>query len=90
MGGKSLGVGLARYRWPDAEWIIGNGVWASAALCGNVTIMLFETEAEAATAKSFIDGTGCSGGCTGNHQVVRVRGPGPLMITRDDLERITD
>jgi hypothetical protein len=31
--------------------------------------MLFETRAEAETAKAFIDNTGCGGSCIGNHSV---------------------
>lgn len=63
-------VGLARWRWPDAEWIIGNGKWASVTHCDVITVMLFETKAEAETAKEFIDKTGCGGGCRRLHEVV--------------------
>lgn len=52
-------IAVARRRWPAAEWIIGEGHYASVARCGTVTVMLFATPAEAKRAKALIDQTGC-------------------------------
>jgi hypothetical protein len=65
-------VNDARKRWSRAEWIIGNGPYASVSSCGDETVMLFATEAEALTAKSFIDKSGCGGCCRRAHSVVKL------------------
>lgn len=54
-------IAVARRRWPAAEWIIGDGHYASVARCGTVTVMLFATPAEAERAKALIDRTGFQG-----------------------------
>ncbi len=60
----------ARKKWPKAEWIIGDGPWASVSYCpGGLTVMLFGTCAEAAKAKSVIDENGCSGTCQLDHKI---------------------
>lgn len=60
----------ARERWPDAEWIIGHGRWASVAECrGTITVMLFSSPAEATQAKAFMD-THCFGTCPIHHRYV--------------------
>ena len=57
---------VARRRWPAAEWIIGEGRYAS----GDVTtVMLFATQAEAEHAKTLIDNLGCGGACVGEHEI---------------------
>lgn len=68
-------VAAARDRWPDAEWIIGTGVYASVAYCDVTTVMLFATEAEAARAKAFIDRLACGHACRVEHELVRLAPP---------------
>lgn len=60
---------VARRRWPDAEWIIGHGRYASVARCETTTVILFATPAEADQAKTLIDRTGCGHACRGEHQI---------------------
>lgn len=68
-------IGAARDIWPKAEWIIGNGPYASVSECHDrPTVMLFETMAEAATSKQFIDRSACGGRCIRAHRVVSLRG----------------
>ncbi len=62
-------VAVARRRWPAAEWIIGDGHYASIACCGTVTVMLFATPAEAERAKALIDRTGCGHACRRDHEI---------------------
>jgi hypothetical protein len=65
-------VAVARRRWPDAAWIIGSGRFASVAFCREVTVMLFQTMAEAQTAKRLIDRIACGGRCVRNHVVLPI------------------
>jgi hypothetical protein len=62
-------IAVARRRWPAAEWIIGDGRYASVACCGTVTVMLFATPAEAERAKALIDQTGCGHACRCDHEI---------------------
>lgn len=62
-------LAIARRRWPAAEWIIGDGHYASVARCGTVTVMLFATPAEAGRAKALIDRTGCGHACRRDHEI---------------------
>jgi hypothetical protein len=62
-------IAVARRRWPAAEWIIGDGHYASVARCGTVTVMLFATPTEAERAKVLIDRTGCGHACRGEHEI---------------------
>ena len=62
-------IAVARRRWPAAEWIIGEGHYASVAHCGTVTVMLFATPAEAGRAKALIDRTGCGHACRRDHEI---------------------
>ncbi len=70
---------LARGRWPQAEWIAGNGRYASAAYCGTTTVMLFASLAEAEHAKSLIDSTGCGHACRAEHELVDL-GKSPAAV----------
>jgi hypothetical protein len=63
-------VSAARNRWPAAEWIIGDGRYASVAYCGTTTVMLFATLAEAERAKTFIDRLACGHACQAGHEVI--------------------
>jgi len=65
-------VSQARRRWPEAVWIIGNGAYASVAYCGDTSVMLFSTQAEAMTAKEFIDRTACGHACHRRHEIVHL------------------
>lgn len=60
----------ARRRWPAAEWVIGDGPYASVAHCGVITVMLFAAKPEAEEAKAFIDHLACGGACTREHEIV--------------------
>ena len=62
-------VSVARRRWPAAEWIIGEGRYASVASCDVTTVMLFRTQAEAGHAKTLIDNLGCGGACIRKHEI---------------------
>lgn len=62
-------VAAARRKWPAAEWIIGDGRYASVARCDVTTVMLFATPAEAERAKALIDRTGCGHACRGEHEI---------------------
>jgi len=72
-------VTLARGTWPQAEWIAGNGRYASAAYCGTTTVMLFASLAEAEYAKSLIDSTGCGHACRAEHELVDL-GKSPAAV----------
>jgi hypothetical protein len=64
---------IARARWKKADWIEGDGEWATVAACRNLTITLHKTSAEAEKAKTFIDKIGCGGFCRRNHSVVHLK-----------------
>lgn len=61
---------LTRCMFPRAVWISGEGPYASLAWCRDLTIVLFDNESEALTAKYNIDKSGCGGACTGHHEIV--------------------
>jgi len=89
-------VTIARRRWPNAAWIIGEGPYASVSSCHHypdhewdepcscVTVMLFEDHAEAAEAKAFIDKLACGGCCTRDHKIVNLAAD----LRRADLSRM--
>lgn len=54
---------LALRRWPDAEWVSGEGPYALVAPCGVVTITLHKTLDSAERYKVPIDSTGCGHAC---------------------------
>jgi hypothetical protein len=63
-------IAAARRRWPAAEWIIGEGQYASVAYCDTTTIMLFRTLAEAQRAQALIDRLACGHACRREHELV--------------------
>jgi hypothetical protein len=65
-------VATARRRWPAAEWIIGNGRYASVAYCDVTTVILFATRAEAERAKALIDRIACGHACLREHEIVNL------------------
>ena len=68
-------VATARRRWPAAEWIIGDGRYASVAYCdATTTIMLFATPAEAECAEGFIDRLACGHACVREHEIADLGG----------------
>lgn len=66
---------LTKCMFPRAVWILGNGPIALIAWCRRPSITLWKDHAEALGSKSFIDRTGCGGGCTGRHEIVRIADP---------------
>lgn len=64
----------AKARWSDAEWVSGNGRFASLAHCRVLTVALYESEDAALKAKKWIDKCGCGGFCTGDHEIVDLEG----------------
>lgn len=60
----------AKKRWPDAEWISGDGPYASLAHCNVLTVQLHTTRTGAERAISFIDRIGCGGACSRDHDLV--------------------
>ena len=64
----------ASRRWPAAEWIRGDGRYASVAYCRTTTVALYPTENGAAKAREFIDRCGCGGACRRQHEVVDLEG----------------
>lgn len=73
---RSAYVAKARRRYPGAEWIMGNGPYASVAHCGVIsgviTIQLYATQAEAEIAKRVIDDTACGHRCHRHHEIVNL------------------
>jgi LRP1 type putative zinc finger protein len=84
-------IAVARRRWPAAEWIIGDGHYASVARCGTVTVMLFATPAEAERAKALIDRTGCGHACRRDHEITYLDDaqPGPAGAVPNDSARLS-
>jgi len=68
---------LAQRRWPRAEWIEGDGRWASVAHCRDLTVILHATAANAHAAVARIDRTACGGACSRHHEVVELVMPTP-------------
>jgi len=63
---------LAACMFPRAEWVVGEGAYASLAWCRPLTIELHETFAEAEAAKTLIDAIACGHTCTRRHEIVRL------------------
>jgi hypothetical protein len=61
---------LARCLWPRAEWIAGDGPYATLARCRVLTVELHTTEDTARKSLARIDGTGCGGRCYGDHELI--------------------
>jgi hypothetical protein len=57
---------LAKCRWRKAEWVSGNGRFASVSYCPRgITVQLYADRVEAEQAKAFIDRLACGGRCIG-------------------------
>ena len=63
---------LARCIWPKAEWIAGDGPYASVAYCRVLTVELHATADAAREALRIIDGHACGGRCYGRHELIRI------------------
>jgi hypothetical protein len=55
-----------------AEWVAGEGEYASLAWCRVLTVILFENKNDALMAKAGIDDIACGGRCYGHHEVIRL------------------
>ena len=60
-------------RMPEdkAEWVVGEGEWATLAWCRVLTVTLWPTFEKAASALATIEG-GCGGYCHQDHEIVRL------------------
>ncbi len=68
--------------WPDAEWIMGEGRWASLAHCRGLTVILFDSLDDARAAQDAIDRRACGGGCQRRHEVVELVIPAARVVAR--------
>ena len=66
---------LARCIWRKAEWISGNGEYASLAHCGVLTVELHKTLESVQKAKAVIDNSACGHRCVRDHEIVRLAAP---------------
>ncbi len=66
---------LAKCIWRRAEWISGNGAYATLAHCRVLTVELHQTLDTARQAKAAIDSTACGGRCYGRHELVQLADP---------------
>lgn len=66
---------LAKCMFPRAVWIHGTGPIALVAWCRQPSITLWTDQAEAGKSKAFIDSTGCGGGCSKRHELIRLAEP---------------
>jgi hypothetical protein len=63
----------ARCAWRKAEWITGQGPWATLAHCrGVLTITLHGTRRDAEQSLREIDRLGCGSGCGRMHEIVLI------------------
>ena len=62
----------ARERWPEAEWVDGNGRWATLARCEVLTVALHKRREDAERALDFLAMCGCGNRCLGKsrHELV--------------------
>jgi len=61
---------LARCVWPRAEWIAGDGPYATLAYCRVLTVELHRTREAADKALSEVERWGCGGRCHGEHELI--------------------
>jgi len=66
----------ARRRWPEAQWVDGEGRWALLARCYSLGISLHPTLIAAEEWKRLIDAVGCAPLCLGpsRHRIVDLEG----------------
>jgi hypothetical protein len=63
---------LARCIWPRAEWVSGDGPYASVSYCRVLTVELHQTAETAEKALRLIDQIACGGRCYGRHELIRL------------------
>lgn len=63
---------FAKCIWPRAEWILGDGPYATIAYCRVTTIELHADLDAARCALAVIDSTGCGGRCSRRHKLVQL------------------
>lgn len=63
---------LAKCIWPHAIWITGEGPYALLARCRTLTVTLYADPESSRTAQHGIDRSGCSGGCSRNHETIHL------------------
>lgn len=61
---------VAKCRWPNAEWVMGEGPVVLLAHCRVLTVSLHADRESAEWSKAWIDRTACGGRCTRRHQIV--------------------
>ena len=70
---------LARCIWPRAEWVSGDGPYATVAHCRVLTVELHETREAATKALTAIDRHACGGRCYGQHELILLQ---PEAVSR--------
>lgn len=78
---------LARAKawWPNAEWVIGKGRWATLAYCSELTVMLHATKEDAEKSLGFIGRIGCGHRCYRDHYLVDMEGSKPFRLPAEDV-----
>lgn len=61
---------LAKCMFRRANWVTGEGQYASVSWCRGTSVMLHATKEGAEEAKAFIDQHGCGGMCRKKHEVI--------------------
>lgn len=85
-------LAAAECRWPRADWISGNGRFATISLCDHFTVRLHTTQGVAHKALEFIDRNNCGHHCTNRHslyalsveRVTRGAVMGPINAAREE------
>jgi hypothetical protein len=70
---------FAKCAWPRAEWVHGEGKFATVSYCHVTTVTLHPSAARALAALEFIDRLGCGGFCEKRHAVVVLSLPGGVQ-----------
>ena len=66
---------LAQCMFTRAEWVAGEGEYATLARCRVLTAELHTTLEKAQAAMRLIDSTGCGGRCHNDHELIRLADP---------------
>ncbi len=72
---------FAACAFPNAEWVAGEGRWASLARCGAFTVQLHDTLEGARAAQDFIDRIGCGHACGRYHTITELIIPAGVGVT---------
>jgi len=79
---------LAGCMFQRAAWIAGDGPYAVLAWCGVTSVTLHPDETAAAQALEVVDGSGCGGRCTRDHELVRLDLDGQTNDDRRPRSRV--